>query len=324
MMPTSTNKVTNEPLSRSTLRHARRVVVKLGTSVVTNEDGRPSLTRLGAVVEQVAELHRSGKEVILVSSGAVGMGKRLMLTQSQMNMSFADLNRHDENGTTGGLMGIVDDGNDEALHLVPSNENLIETGDGAMKQSDSNSSNLSNLGTSKSKTHGLASAAAGQFGMMNLYSSLFDQFELNASQLLFTQLDFSNENSLRNLRYAINRLLSVGIIPIINENDAVSGNLGYEDSNNTFSDNDSLAALCAQRFDAEVLLLLTDVDGVYDRPLLEKGFEDTYILLCRRDECGNRHEKFAWSRRHVSKDQGSSKCCEGRINVLCVCGGKRQ
>ena len=62
-----------EPRSRAALRLARRVVVKAGTSVVANDDGSPSLTRLGAIVEQIAELNHAGVEVIFVSSGAVGM-----------------------------------------------------------------------------------------------------------------------------------------------------------------------------------------------------------------------------------------------------------
>jgi len=105
---------------------------------------------------------------------------------------------------------------------------------------------------------------------MNLYSSLFNQCDLAASQLLLTQADFQDENRLNNLKYVVGRLLSLGIVPIINENDAVSGNTGYT-SDDVFSDNDSLAALCARSFDAEVCVLLTDVEGVFDRPPSESG-----------------------------------------------------
>jgi len=99
---------------------------------------------------------------------------------------------------------------------------------------------------------------------MNLYSNLFDQYDVAASQILLTQGDFVDKHRLKNLEYTVERLLSHGIVPIINENDAVSANLGYT-ADDVFSDNDSLAALCARSFNAEVLLLLTDVDGVYDR-----------------------------------------------------------
>eukprot|EP00957_Ditylum_brightwellii_P068211 5178239-Ditylum_brightwellii.AAC.1 len=81
----------SEPPSRAVLRQARRVLIKAGTSVVANSDGRPSLTRLGAIIEQIAELNRSGVEVIFVSSGAVGMGKRVLRKQGRLNMSFMDL-----------------------------------------------------------------------------------------------------------------------------------------------------------------------------------------------------------------------------------------
>ena len=68
---------------RAALRDARRVLVKAGTSVVTSPNGYPSLTRLASLVEQIAELKAEGKEVILVSSGAVGMGRHLLLRQMQ-------------------------------------------------------------------------------------------------------------------------------------------------------------------------------------------------------------------------------------------------
>ena len=106
--------------------------------------------------------------------------------------------------------------------------------------------------------------------MTKLYSSLFDQCDVCASQILLTQADFQCQDRLNNLTYAIDRLLSLGIVPIINENDAVSANKGYT-VDDVFSDNDSLAALCARSFNAEVCLLLTDVGGVYDRPPTEDG-----------------------------------------------------
>eukprot|EP00536_Pseudo-nitzschia_multiseries_P003016 jgi/Psemu1/252235/estExt_Genewise1Plus.C_430041 len=205
---------------RSILRNARRVCVKVGTSVVANESGRPSLTRLGAITEQIAELHARGIEVIFVSSGAVGMGKRLLRKQSRMMMSFRD-----------------------SINHTPAE---------------------------KKKFYDSACAAAGQFDLMNLYSSLFDQYDVAASQILLTQGDFVDVRRLENLKYTVERLLNHGIVPIINENDAVSANLGYT-ADDVFSDNDSLAALCARSFDAEVLVLLTDVKGVYDRCPSEPG-----------------------------------------------------
>ncbi|EED91187.1 gamma-glutamyl phosphate reductase [Thalassiosira pseudonana CCMP1335] len=207
-----------EPESRRALRNTRRILIKAGTSVVANDDGRPSLTRLGAICEQIAEIHRSGVQVIMVSSGATGMGKRLMRQHGRMNMSISE---------------------------------MASIGDGLDKLE-------------------MACAAAGQFEMMNLYNSLFSQMDVSAAQVLLTEGDFRSEDHLNNLHYSIERLLSVGIIPIINENDAVSANRGYTQGD-LFSDNDSLAALCARSFACDLCILLTDVDGVFDRPPKEKG-----------------------------------------------------
>jgi len=243
-METDTNP--QEPLSREALRSARRVLIKVGTSIVANNDGSPSLTRLGAISEQISELIHSGKQVIFVSSGAVGMGKRLLRRQMRKNMTFNDLHY--------GVKGF----HDNSMSPNSSFSSLLET------------SRASKSNEYRKKQYDLACAAAGQFEMMSFYSSLFGQCEISASQILVTQEDFQDDFRLRNLSYAIERLLSLGILPIINENDAVSANSGYT-TDDIFSDNDSLAAICARSFDVEVVLLLTDVDGVYNRPPTMKG-----------------------------------------------------
>jgi delta-1-pyrroline-5-carboxylate synthetase len=232
----------SEPPSRAALRRARRVCVKAGTSVVANEDGRPSLTRLGAIAEQIAELNRDGVEVIFVSSGAVGMGKRLLRKQGRMQMSMKEIH----NETSAGDYSNVMSTRDSFATLLQLNQRPHSSAE-------------------KKKQYDSACAAAGQFDMMNLYQSLFNQCDVVASQILVTQADFSDAQRADNLTYAVDRLLSLGIVPIINENDAVSANLGYT-PNDVFSDNDSLAAICSRTFGAEVLLLLTDVEGVYDLP----------------------------------------------------------
>jgi delta-1-pyrroline-5-carboxylate synthetase len=241
-----------EPASRSVLRHARRICVKAGTSVVANENGRPSLTRLGAIAEQISELNAKGVEVIFVSSGAVGMGKRLLRKQRRMMMSFKDMSNEEGGGATSMLQHL------EQVEKSKSFASLLDL------------NALPHTMAQKKKFYDSACAAAGQFEMMNLYSSLFNQCDVSASQILVTQGDFVDGTRLQNLKYSVERLLSLGIIPIINENDAVSANLGYT-SDDVFSDNDSLAALCARSFGAEVLLLLTDVGGVYDKPPSDKG-----------------------------------------------------
>lgn len=253
--------MTSEPKSRAMLRTANRVVIKCGTSIVTNENGQVSLTRLGAIVEQISELVKDGTEVIFVSSGAVGMGKRLLRKQGQMNLSLNELHIAHERSTSLGSNGSTIDN-----HLRNSGKRKSKGGFGTSESF----SNLLNASNSK-KTYDSACAAAGQFELINFYSSLFTQREVACSQILVTQADFQDEFRTSNLKYAIDRLLSVGIVPIVNENDAVSANIGYTSSPNTFSDNDSLSALCARSFGAQVLVMLTDVHGVFDRPPSEDG-----------------------------------------------------
>ena len=262
-----------EPPSRTALRSARRVIVKAGTSVVTNGDGRPSLTRLGAIAEQISELVHSGTEVIFVSSGAVGMGKRLLRKQRRMKMSFSELQSSGDSKERSNSFDQdfhLNGGTNEDKKGVNSSRGLIgSTSFGCLLEASASRLPKSTSAIEKKKQYDSACAAAGQFEMMNFYSSLFGQCEIAASQILVTQADFQDEFRLKNLSYAIERLLSLGIVPIINENDAVSANTGYT-ADDVFSDNDSLAAICARNFNAEVLLLLTDVDGVYDRPPSEK------------------------------------------------------
>eukprot|EP00557_Chaetoceros_sp_GSL56_P005420 CAMPEP_0176490244 /NCGR_PEP_ID=MMETSP0200_2-20121128/7763_1 /TAXON_ID=947934 /ORGANISM="Chaetoceros sp., Strain GSL56" /LENGTH=794 /DNA_ID=CAMNT_0017887529 /DNA_START=201 /DNA_END=2585 /DNA_ORIENTATION=- len=251
-----------EPASRSIIRTARRVVVKAGTSVLTNENGQVSLSRMGAIAEQISELVKSGVEVIFVSSGATGMGKRVLRKEGRKNLSLNELHAQEDMGQ-GGMFAI-----DNQLRDSGRQESLL-----GMKATSSSFASILDQSyhkEQKKKQYDSACAAAGQFELMNLYSSLFSQIDVTPSQILLTQHDFQDTQRLQNLSYTVERLLSLGIVPIVNENDAVSGNTGYT-PDNVFSDNDSLAALCARTFDAEVLVILTDVPGVYDRPPKEPG-----------------------------------------------------
>lgn len=251
-----------ETKARSAIRQAKRVCIKAGTSVVANEDGRPSLTRLGAITEQIAELREQGIQVMFVSSGAVGMGKRLLRKEEKM-----------------GMMSINDMQNDRKVNpekdTTPTrNASFVDL---------INSNSRPHTSEQKKKHYDSACAAAGQFEMMNLYCSLFSQYDISASQILVTQFDFQDMQRLNNLTYAMERLLERGIVPIINENDAVSANSGYG-PDDVFSDNDSLAALCARSFGADVLLLLTDVEGVYDKPPSEAGAKKLDLFINESSE----------------------------------------
>mmetsp|Transcript_23846 Transcript_23846/g.27147 ORF Transcript_23846/g.27147 Transcript_23846/m.27147 type:complete len:855 (-) Transcript_23846:39-2603(-) len=272
--------------SRHALKSARRICIKAGTSVVAKEDGRPSLTRLGAIAEQIGELVRDRNiEVVFVSSGAVGMGKRVLKKQSQTNLTRRQLReqREFDNYSPASLPKSTMTDFDAPLFPSTTASLLLDE----ENNNDDSSSSMGGLSRSrvlssksfvsllelntrpttaeeKRKVYDSACAAAGQFDMMNLYSSLFQQEDVVASQILVTQTDFLEAGRTSNLKYAVERLMKSGIVPIVNENDAVSANKGYTEDN-VFSDNDSLAALCARAFDCDVLLLLTDVDGIYDK-----------------------------------------------------------
>ena len=165
-----------EPQSRSALRSARRVLVKAGTSIVANKDGRPSLTRLGAIVEQISELSRSGVDVIFVSSGAVGMGKRLLRKQGRMNMSFMELQlSHEQKDDSGEGQRLLING---------------ESGNGLGNRTKSFASFLNKdegprtLGDKK-KTYDSACAAAGQ---VCLRYEFFIGFYLHIQLIFIIQL----------------------------------------------------------------------------------------------------------------------------------------
>ncbi len=187
---------------------ARRVVLKLGTRVLTHDDGALALGGLVAVVEAAARLVREGREVLLVSSGAVGLGMNAL-----------------------GLAGATD---------------LAER---------------------------QACAAVGQSRLMQLYSDRFSQLGLQCGQVLLTQSDFDDRIRYLNLRSTLEALLQLSAVPIINENDAVATDeLAFATGSGVvFGDNDRLSALVASKLGADLLVLLTDVPGVFDRDPRQHG-----------------------------------------------------
>ena len=183
---------------------ARRIVIKLGTAILVRDDGGIALSRFYSFIEAIADLKRSGREVLLVSSGAVGLGaERLGITRRPQLLPF--------------------------------------------KQ---------------------ALAAVGQGRLMSLYSDAFDRFGITTAQVLLTEEDFSNRQRYLNLRGTLTKLLELGVLPIINENDTVStAELESLDSAShvrvNFGDNDKLSALVASKIEADLLVMLTDVEGLY-------------------------------------------------------------
>ena len=189
---------------RTAIAACRRVVIKLGTRVLTHDDGRLALARLFDVVEAAAAARGQGKDVLLVSSGALGLGR-------------------------------------EALGLDPALDDL------AGRQ---------------------ACAAVGQSRLMALYEQGFSRVGLVCGQVLLTEGDFDDRLRYLNLRSTLLALLGCGAVPIINENDAVSTEeLACEERGGrpVFGDNDRLSALVASKLDADLLVLLTDVDGLHEQ-----------------------------------------------------------
>lgn len=194
-------------MDRQEFINAKRVVVKLGTNVLRNDEGYVSLPRVYTFIEDIANLVKSGKQVIVITSGAVGLGKKR-------------LGLEDTQGT-------------------------------ALKQ---------------------ACAAIGQGKLMSIYENGFETYGLTAAQILLTEDDFSVRERYLSLRTTMSKLLELGVIPVINQNDTVSTldvALRYvkEDLQVCFSDNDKLSALVASELDADLLIILSDIDGLYsDNP----------------------------------------------------------
>ncbi|KAL6055195.1 Delta-1-pyrroline-5-carboxylate synthase [Balamuthia mandrillaris] len=207
--------------TREDLKYGKRIIVKVGTSVVSTADGFIALGRVGNVVEQLCELQKQDKEVVLVTSGSVGIGKQKLRKQLLLSTSFRT--HMNMSNTT------FDTSNSPMFHLLDNSR---------------------------------VCAATGQSGLMALYETMFAQHDALCSQILVAPDDFTRVESRKTLRETINKLLSVGVIPIVNENDAISMKNSRKDGWN----NDNLAALLAVELQADVLVLLSDVDGLYVSP----------------------------------------------------------
>lgn len=179
---------------RERLKDKKRIVVKVGTSSLTHpETGLTDLITLEKLVRELTDLHNQGKEVVLVSSGAIAVGRK----------------------------------------TIGMKERPKEL---AVKQ---------------------ACASIGQARLMMIYQKLFMEYNQVASQILMTKNTLVNETNRENARNTFETLLSMGVIPIVNENDTIST---YEIQ---FGDNDTLSAVVAALVQADLLILLSDIDGLF-------------------------------------------------------------
>jgi len=204
-------------VSRNSLKSAARLVVKLGTGVLTDRRKQIDPAQLGQLVAQIAAQRKAGKEIVLVSSGAIGAGMGI-LGYEKRPTELAELQ---------------------------------------------------------------ACAAVGQPGLMAHYAEAFAKHDLHVAQVLLTHDDLEHHERHLNARNTLVTLLGRGVVPIINENDAVSL------AEIKFGDNDKLSALVASLLPADLLVILTTVDGVLENfgkanprtiPVIEKIDSDVEKL----------------------------------------------
>lgn len=180
---------------REVLKDCNRIVIKVGTSTITYPNGLLNLKRIEELAWVLTDLRNSGKDIVLVTSGAIGVGATRM-----------------------GLK-----------------ERPTEVRE---KQ---------------------ASAAVGQAMIMQIYHNFFDRYNQTVAQVLLTKEEVSTEERYRNTKNTIETLMELGIIPIVNANDTIST---YEIE---ISDNDRLSAIVAGIIDADLLILMTDIDALYEK-----------------------------------------------------------
>ena len=172
---------------------AMRIVVKIGTSTLAYATGQLNIRRVEALCKTMSDIRNAGHELILVSSGAIGMGV--------------------------GKLGLRARPRD-----IPTKQ---------------------------------AAAAVGQCELMYIYDKLFSEYHHTVAQLLITADNLSNETRHANFTNTLNRLLELGVVPVINENDTVATD------EIVIGDNDTLAARVAESVGANLLVLLSDIDGLY-------------------------------------------------------------
>lgn len=179
---------------RESLRNKKRIVIKIGTSSLTHrETNRIDLIKLEVLVREISDLRNQGKEVVLVSSGAIAVGS--------------------------GVLGFPE-----------------KPGELDKRQ---------------------ACAAVGQARLMMIYQKLFSEYGQKAGQILMTKNTMLDNLNRMNARNTFNALLDMGVIPIVNENDTIST---FEMQ---FGDNDTLSAVVAALIGADLLILLSDIDGLF-------------------------------------------------------------
>ena len=233
----------------------RRIVIKVGSNVLTRSDGKLDVTRMSALVDQIAWLRKQGIEVILVSSGAMASGR--------------------------GELRV-----DHSLDSVEQRQLF---------------------------------SAVGQVKLVGLYYDLFREFGIHVGQVLTMKENFQPGEQYRNQRACMTVMLENDVLPIVNENDTVSV------TELMFTDNDELSGLIAQMMEADTLILLSNIDGIYDGhpdnpssriiPTVEPGRNLSQYI---------KEEKSAFGRGGMhSKYTTASKVSQSGIRVI-IANGERE
>jgi len=233
----------------------KRIVIKVGSNVLTRHDGKLDVTRMSAIVDQIAWLRKQGYEVILVSSGAVACGRRELTVE----------------------------------HVLDSVE---------QRQ---------------------LFSAIGQVKLVGLYYDLFREYGIHVGQVLTMKENFQPGEQYQNQRACMTVMLENDVLPIVNENDTVSV------AELMFTDNDELSGLIAQMMKADTLILLSNIDGIYD------GHPDnpsSHIIPQVTPGCDLsqyiKEEKSAFGRGGMhSKYTTASKVQQAGISVI-IANGERE
>jgi glutamate 5-kinase len=185
---------------REGIKFAKRVVVKVGTSTLTYDTGKVNFSRIDKLVRVICDLMNQEKEVILVTSGAIGVGV------------------------------------------------------GKLKLP----------GKPKSIREKQAVAAVGQSELMQIYSRFFADYSHVVGQILLTRDVVENETGRKNVINTFDTLIEMGIVPVVNENDSVAVDEIESGKHRVFGDNDTLSAIVAKLVNADLLIILSDINGFYD------------------------------------------------------------
>lgn len=179
--------------SRSQLQNKKRIVIKIGTSTITHPTGKLNLNKIDKIARQLTDLINEGKDVILVTSGAIAVGVN---------------------------------------HLQLSKRPIETSGKQAV-------------------------AAVGQAVLMQIYNKIFGEYNQKLAQVLLTKYTLEDERRIHYANNTFNELFHMGVLPVVNENDTVAID------EIEFGDNDTLSAIVAQIVHADLLILLSDIDGLY-------------------------------------------------------------